>query len=65
MEIICDFTVYLENETGKEIIADHIIKIKRDQNNIILMDFIGEKHNVPSATVELVDTLMQEIILKN
>ena len=64
---MCEFVVYLEENGSKEreVVARKIIKAKkRNDGKTVLMDASGTVTPVEHASIEVVDTLMQELILR-
>lgn len=61
---MCDFTVYLEENEDRKVVARDIIKAKRKEGSVLLMDALGEITKIESASIEVVDTMMQEMVLK-
>jgi hypothetical protein len=61
---MCNFTVYVEENDERKEVAKDIIKAKRKDGTVLLMGAMGELIKVESASIEVVDTLMQELILK-
>jgi hypothetical protein len=60
---MCDFTD-LEDNREKKAAAQDILKARKKDGNVILMDAMGNITKVEDANIEVVDTLMQEMILK-
>jgi hypothetical protein len=64
---MCEFVVYLVGDGGKEreVVARKIIKAKkREDEKTVLMDASGNVTPVEHVSIEVVDTLMQELILR-
>ena len=61
---MCNFTVYVEENNERKEVAKDIIKAKRKDGTVLLMGAMGELTKVEAASIEVVDTLMQELILK-
>lgn len=61
---MCDFTVYLEDNGDKKVVAKDILKARKKDGTVILMDAMGNITKIEAANIEVVDTLMQEMILK-
>ena len=64
---MCEFVVYLEENGSKEreVVARKIIKAKkRNDGKTILMDASGNVTPVEHVSIVVVDTLMQELILR-
>jgi len=61
---MCDFTVYLEDNGERKVVARDILKARKKDGSLILMDAMGNITKVEAATVDVVDTLMQEMILR-
>lgn len=61
---MCDFIVYLEDNGERKAVAKDILKARKKDGNVILMDAMGNITKVEDANIEVVDTLMQEMILK-
>ncbi|NQE04559.1 hypothetical protein C5S32_01695 [ANME-1 cluster archaeon GoMg1] len=63
---MCEFVVYLvkKGSKEKEVVARNIIKAKKKNGKTILMDASGNVTPVEHVSIEVVDTLMQELILK-
>jgi hypothetical protein len=61
---MCEFTVFLEENGEKKKIADNVVKARRREGKVFLTNASGTISKVEGATIEVVDTLMQELILK-
>lgn len=61
---MCEFTVFLEENGERKNIAENIVKAKRREGKVILTNASGTISKVEGATIEVVDTLMQQLILK-
>ena len=64
---MCEFIVYLEENGSKErkVVARKIIKAKKKRDGkTVLMDASGNVTPVEHVSIEVVDTLMQELILR-
>ena len=61
---MCEFVVYLEENGSKEVVARKIIKAKKRDGKTVLMDASGNVTPVEHVSIEVVDTLMQELILR-
>jgi len=61
---MCEFTVFLEENGVKKKIAENVVKAKRKEGKVVLTNASGSFTKVDGATIEVVDTLMQELILK-
>ena len=64
---MCEFVVYLEENGSKEreVVARKIIKAKKKKDGkTVLMDASGTVTPVEHVSIEVVDTLMQELILR-
>ena len=64
---MCEFDVYLEENGSKkrEVVARKIIKAKKKKDGkTVLMDASGNVTPVEHVSIEVVDTLMQELILR-
>ena len=64
---MCEFVVYLEENGSKEreVVARKIIKAKKKRDGkTVLMDASGNVTPVEHVSIEVVDTLMQELILR-
>jgi predicted RNA-binding protein len=64
---MCEFDVYLEENgsKGREVVARKIIKAKKKSDGkTVLMDASGNVTPVEHVSIEVVDTLMQELILR-
>ena len=64
---MCEFVVYLEEDGSKEreVVARKIIKAKKKKDGkTILMDASGTVTSVEHVSIEVVDTLMQELVLR-
>ena len=64
---MCEFDVYLEEDGSKEreVVARKIIKAKKKRDGkTVLMDASGNVTPVEHVSIEVVDTLMQELILR-
>jgi len=61
---MCEFTVFLEENSVKKKIADNVVKAKRKEGKVVLTNASGFFTKVDGATIDVVDTLMQELVLK-
>lgn len=63
---MCEFTVYLLDDGSAErrMVTKNILAAKRKDGRVLLMDAFGDITPVDSATIEEVNTLSQEMILK-
>jgi predicted RNA-binding protein len=61
---MCEFTVLLEENGERKRLAENVIKAKMKGEKVILTDAAGSITKVEGASIEVVDTLMQELILK-
>jgi len=61
---MCEFTVFLEENGEKKKIADNVVKAKRREGKVVLTNASGTISKVDGVTIEVVDTLMQELVLK-
>ncbi len=64
---MCEFVVYLEENGSKEreVVARKIIKAKKKRDGkTVLMDASGNVTPVEHVSIEVVDTLMQELVLR-
>lgn len=61
---MCEFTVYLESSGKKEKVTKGVVKAKLKDGAVSLMDAAGVSTRVDGASILVVDTLMQELILK-
>jgi len=63
---MCEFTVYLLENGSKErqMVTKNILAAKRKEGRVLLMDAFGDITPVDNATIEEVNTLSQEMILK-
>lgn len=61
---MCEFTVFLEENGEKKNIAQNVVKARRRDGKVVLTDASGSLTKVDGATIEVVDTLMQELVLK-
>ena len=61
---MCEFNVYLETEGRREKIAKSVIVVKLKEGTVVLMDSGGTLTKVEKAGIIVVDTLMQELVLK-
>ena len=63
---MCEFVVYLEENGSKEreVVARKIIKAKKRDGKAILMDASGNVIPVEHVSIEVVDTLTQELVLR-
>lgn len=61
---MCEFTVILETDQGKQVVAKNIVKAKTKDGKIVLMDSLGAITKVEGAFILTVDTLMTELILR-
>ena len=63
---MCEFTVYLlgDNQKDRQMMAKDILVARRKEGKVRLMDAFGSITPVENATIEEVNTLSQEMILK-
>ncbi|MDD1690595.1 MAG: CooT family nickel-binding protein [Methanoregula sp.] len=61
---MCEFTVILEENGEKKTIAENVVKARRKERTVVLTNASGSLSKVGGATIEVVDTLMQELVLK-
>lgn len=61
---MCEFTVFVEQNGNRERVAKNVIKAKEKDGKVTLMDASGNNSKVEGATIIVVDTLMQELVLK-
>ena len=63
---MCEFVVYLEEKGSKEreVVTRKVIKAKKRDGKTVLMDASGNVTQVEHASIEVVDTLMQELVLR-
>ena len=63
---MCEFTVYLLGDSSAErrMVTKNILAAKRKEGRVLLMDAFGDITPVDNATIEEVNTLSQEMILK-
>ena len=63
---MCEFTVYLleDSSTERRMVTKNILAAKRKEGRVLLMDAFGDITPVDNATIEEVNTLSQEMILK-
>ncbi|AEB68677.1 MULTISPECIES: CooT family nickel-binding protein [Methanothrix] len=63
---MCEFTVYLlgDNQKDRQMMAKDILVARRKEGKVLLMDAFGSITPVENATIEEVNTLSQEMILK-
>ncbi len=63
---MCEFVVYLEEDSSKEreVVARKIIKAKRKDGKTVLIDAAGNVTRIEHVSIEVVDTLMQELVLR-
>jgi len=63
---MCEFVVYLEENGSKEreVVTRKVIKAKKRDGKTVLMDASGNVTQVEHASIEVVDTLMQELVLR-
>lgn len=64
---MCEFDVYLEENGSKErvVVARKIIKAKKKKDGkTVLMDASGNVTPVEHVSIVVVDTLMQELVLR-
>jgi predicted RNA-binding protein len=62
---MCEFTVILETDHGKKVVAKNIVKAKTKDGKVVLMDSLGAITKVEGAVILTVDTLMTELILRD
>lgn len=62
---MCEFTAILESGQERTVLARNIVKAKTKDGRITLMDSLGRITRVEGKVIVVVDTLMQELILRN
>jgi predicted RNA-binding protein len=61
---MCEFTVFLEENGEKKKIGENVVKVRHRGGNIVMTNASGALSKAEGATIEVVDTLMQELVLK-
>lgn len=62
---MCEFSVYLAaNGAEKQLVAKNIVAAKRKDGNVLLMDAFGSVTPVECASIEMVNTFSQEMLLE-
>ncbi|MDK2912872.1 MAG: hypothetical protein PWR29_1829 [Methanolobus sp.] len=61
---MCDFTVYLEENGERTIVATDVIKAKKKDGTVFLMDAMGDTTKIEAVTIEVADAMMQEMVLR-
>jgi hypothetical protein len=61
---MCEFKVFLEESEQRKEITKNIVKAKLKDGKVVLMDSAGDIMKVDGARILVVDTLMQELVLK-
>jgi len=63
---MCEFTVYVYEDGTKDrlLVAKNILAAKRKDGRTLLMDAFGSITPVESVTIEEVNTISHELILK-
>jgi predicted RNA-binding protein len=62
---MCEFSVYLvANGAEKQLVAKNIVAARRKDGNVQLMDAFGSVTPVEGASIELVNTFSQEMLLE-
>jgi predicted RNA-binding protein len=61
---MCDFTVYLEENGERTVVATDVIKARKKDGTVFLMDIMGDTTRIEAVTIEVADTMMQEMVLK-
>ncbi|OPX61834.1 MULTISPECIES: CooT family nickel-binding protein [unclassified Methanoregula] len=61
---MCEFTVILEENNEKKEICGNVVKARQKDGTVIIVDASGSRIKVDRATIEVVDTLMQQLVLK-
>ncbi|AFV23520.1 hypothetical protein Mpsy_1312 [Methanolobus psychrophilus R15] len=61
---MCDFTVYLEENGERTVVATDIIKARKKDGNVFLMDIMGDTTRIEAVTIEVADAFAQEMVLK-
>jgi len=62
---MCEFTVYLENDGRRDQITKHVVSARLKNGIVVLLDVSGRITKVDNACIITVDTLTQELVLKN
>lgn len=61
---MCEFTVYLDTNGQRKTITKNVVVAKNKEGTVVLMDSAGKLTKVENASILVVDTLMQELVLK-
>jgi predicted RNA-binding protein len=61
---MCDFTVYLEENGERTVVATDIIKARKKDGTVFLMDIMGDTTRIEAVTIEVADAFAQEMVLK-
>ena len=62
---MCEFSVYLvANGAEKQLVAKNIVAARRKDGKVLLMDAFGTVTPVEGASIEVVNTLTQEMLLQ-
>jgi len=61
---MCESAVYLvDKDDNRQLLMDEAVLVKRDGDNIVLMNIIGEKQTIP-ASIEHIDLLKHQVLLR-
>jgi hypothetical protein len=62
---MCEFSVYLLANGGeKQLVAKNIVAARRKDGNVHLMDAFGSVTPIDGASIEMVNTFSQEMLLE-
>ena len=62
---MCEFSVYLVTDgEEKQLVAKNIVAARRKDGKVLLMDAFGTVTPVEAASIEVVNTFTQEMLLQ-
>lgn len=61
---MCESSVYLVGDGDeRQLLMEEAVLVKREGDNIMLMNIIGEKQTIP-ASIEHIDLLKHQVLLR-
>ena len=60
---MCEAKVYLETDSGRELVMDDVVSVKPEASSLALVDLFGDRKSVP-ATIKEIKLLDHEILLE-
>jgi predicted RNA-binding protein len=63
VNLMCESTIIIENDDGREEIMKDVIKVHVDGNSVTCVDITGNRQELTDVKVLEIDSLKHEIIL--